>query len=59
MKKIIIHKRDDTGAPVLVSMVKALFPECEVEVCTAGKPSIKHNSSMENFLRDTKEEERR
>ena len=34
MKKIIIREKGGQGAPALVSIIKNLFPECEVEVCS-------------------------
>ena len=59
MKKIIIHKRDDTGTLVLVSVIKALFPECEVEVFSEGRLAMRHSLSMVERSQEAKEEERR
>lgn len=56
MKKVIIHKRDDRAAPVLVSMIKALFPECEVEVFSEGKAAMGDSFPMQRLLKEAKEE---
>lgn len=56
MRKIIIYERGDSGAPELISMIKALFPECEVEVLFEGKAGMRHGSLWRGCYKESKEE---
>ena len=58
MKKIIIRKRGDTGSPVLVSVIRALFPECKVEVFSEGRPARRDSLPVGRPSKDIKKEER-